>query len=674
MTTQILVVEDKSIVAADIRRRLASLGYGVSAIVGFGEEAIEEAARLRPDLVLMDIMLKGEMDGVEAAHHIRERLDIPVIYLTAHSDEATLQRAKIAEPFGYILKPFEERELYTNIEIALYRHHIERQLRRNNLHLSLVNQIARRLSAILDMDQLLAEVVELVQANLGHYHVSAALTEGQELVVRAVASEDQLDLLGTRLKVGEQGISGWAAAHGQLLNVPDVSHEPRYLAHPALSRTHSALSAPLQAGGHCLGVLHVESERPASFDKADEAVLQAIADQLALALQNALSFQETQTQRDEATSVAHLLFEQTSQIVSMNRVSTALLAITNLDEAAQAFVGDLRDELDIHKSMLWLVDALSGKLRLAASTGLPSCPNPDNPQSEEWPALVQVWRSGQQDSQGQFIARGGQASRWEDCFDDWVMYPVKTHQEVLGVVVAEQITLNEDILRIFLNQAALGLLAARSYERLDAEQKHSDSLLRVILPDMVVEELKTTDRVKPRRYEHVAVLFCDIVGFTAYCDQHEPEDVLFYLQTLVEAFEDLAVRHHLQKIKTNGDAFMAAAGLLESVENPVLNCVRCGLDMLVAARRLPVGWKVRVGIHVGPVIAGVVGHRRYSFDIWGDTVNTAARVEEHGRDDTVNVSATAWQDVAHTCHGESLGLIQAKGKGEIELYRIIESE
>jgi PAS domain S-box-containing protein len=126
---QILVVEDESIVALDIQNRLMGLGYTISASAASGAEAIRKAANRRPDLVLMDIKLRGEMDGVEAAERIRARFDIPVVYLTAYADGATLQRAKLSEPFGYVLKPFEERELHTAIEMALYRHKMERKLK-----------------------------------------------------------------------------------------------------------------------------------------------------------------------------------------------------------------------------------------------------------------------------------------------------------------------------------------------------------------------------------------------------------------------------------------------------------------------------------------------------------------------------------------------------------------
>ncbi len=133
---KILVVEDESIVAMDIKHRAEGLGYSVTGITPSGEGAIQKASETLPDLVLMDIVLKGDMDGVEAAQKIRDTLDIPVVYLTAYSDEKTLKRAKVTEPFGYIIKPFEDRELHSAVEVALYKHKMESKLKESEKWLS----------------------------------------------------------------------------------------------------------------------------------------------------------------------------------------------------------------------------------------------------------------------------------------------------------------------------------------------------------------------------------------------------------------------------------------------------------------------------------------------------------------------------------------------------------
>lgn len=134
--TSVLVVEDELIIAKGIEKRLRGLGYAVAGVSASGEEAIVKATELHPDLVLMDIHLGSGMDGVEAAGEIRKQVNLPVVYLTAHSDDATLQRAKLTEPFGYLLKPYEDKDLRTAIEVGLYKHQMERSLRENQQWLS----------------------------------------------------------------------------------------------------------------------------------------------------------------------------------------------------------------------------------------------------------------------------------------------------------------------------------------------------------------------------------------------------------------------------------------------------------------------------------------------------------------------------------------------------------
>jgi PAS domain S-box-containing protein/putative nucleotidyltransferase with HDIG domain len=135
---KILVVEDESLVARDIQNMLRSLGYEVADVVSSGERAIEAASATSPDLVLMDIVLKGELDGISAAEKLWEEFSIPVIYLTAYADDTTFQRAKLTKPFGYLLKPFEERELQTTIEMALYKSKMETRLREREQWLATV--------------------------------------------------------------------------------------------------------------------------------------------------------------------------------------------------------------------------------------------------------------------------------------------------------------------------------------------------------------------------------------------------------------------------------------------------------------------------------------------------------------------------------------------------------
>ena len=204
---------------------------------------------------------------------------------------------------------------------------------------------------------------------------------------------------------------------------------------------------------------------------------------------------------------------------------------------------------------------------------------------------------------------------------------------------------------------------------LDRERRRSDELLHVILPGQIVVELKEKNRFTPRRYEGVAVMFADIVNFTPYCEAHSAEEVVEHLQGLVETWETAALRYEIQKIKTIGDAFMAACGLLTLVDNPVLRCIEFGREMIAATQRLSTGWDLRVGIHCGHVMAGVLGRRQYLFDLFGDTVNTAARMESHGVKGQIVLSSEASAVVEQHCLLTELDPTAVKGKGVVPRFR-----
>jgi CheY-like chemotaxis protein len=149
--TRVLVVEDESIIAMDIVATLKKLGYEVTATVPSGEQAISEVEEDKPDLILMDIVIKGEMDGIETAEQIRSRFSIPVVYLTAYADEKTLERAKITGPFGYITKPFQDTDLRVAVEIGLYKAKMDAERERLIIELQEALAKVKTLSGLLPM-------------------------------------------------------------------------------------------------------------------------------------------------------------------------------------------------------------------------------------------------------------------------------------------------------------------------------------------------------------------------------------------------------------------------------------------------------------------------------------------------------------------------------------------
>lgn len=208
-------------------------------------------------------------------------------------------------------------------------------------------------------------------------------------------------------------------------------------------------------------------------------------------------------------------------------------------------------------------------------------------------------------------------------------------------------------------------------EEIKRQRARAEALLHALLPAQAVDELERYQSVIPRRYENVVVLFADVVGFTAYCDLLAPEEIVANLHVFATAFENNAAEHGLEKIKTVGDGLLATAGLLLPNADPVMASIECAASTIASARQLPIPWDVRVGIHVGPVVAGVVGRQKFSFDIWGDTVNVAARLAAYGTSTSINVSAAVWEAVRTRIKAAPLGPIPIKGKGDLEAYSVV---
>jgi adenylate cyclase len=206
---------------------------------------------------------------------------------------------------------------------------------------------------------------------------------------------------------------------------------------------------------------------------------------------------------------------------------------------------------------------------------------------------------------------------------------------------------------------------------IESERRRADELLATVLPRSVARALKLNGQLAPQRYENVAVLFCDVVGFTAYAERHAPEIVFAELEVLVDRFEEIAQNYGLEKIKTVGDAFMATANLLSPLDEPVHAAVAYALEMAAATQAVHSDWVVRIGIDFGPVSAGIMGKRQFQFDVWGDTVNTAARIEEYGRPGSVNVSGRAWLQLRNRAQGRSLGFVDLKSKEKIEVVECV---
>ncbi len=210
------------------------------------------------------------------------------------------------------------------------------------------------------------------------------------------------------------------------------------------------------------------------------------------------------------------------------------------------------------------------------------------------------------------------------------------------------------------------------------EKERSEALLLNILPAETARELQADGQAKPRYYESASVLFTDFKGFSSIAGKLSPQELVSELNDYFMAFDEIITSYHLEKIKTIGDAYMCAGGIPTVNETHALDTVHAALAMQdfmkkrgeeLQAKGLP-AWELRIGIHTGPVVSGVVGKKKYAYDIWGDTVNIASRMESNGEPGKVNISASTYERVRHVFECEYRGKISAKNIGEIDMYFI----
>lgn len=256
------------------------------------------------------------------------------------------------------------------------------------------------------------------------------------------------------------------------------------------------------------------------------------------------------------------------------------------------------------------------------------------------------------------------------CFS---VVPVTLQDEVVGCYALSSAELSETVLKSIGSLLSVVLDRVRAGEKLLAEKRTSESLLLNILPGEVADELRTKGLVSPKYFEDCTILFSDFVGFTLSTEKLAVDELVEMLHDYFTAFDQIVAKYRLEKLKTIGDSYMCISGLPARNPSHPVDTVMAAFEMVRAVEERaraerPVQWQVRIGIHTGPVIAGVVGINKFAFDIWGDTVNYSSRIESSGQANRINLSERTYSRVKDFFDCEHRGKVLTKDKREVDMY------
>ncbi|MCB1157311.1 MAG: hypothetical protein H7A25_03970 [Leptospiraceae bacterium] len=230
----------------------------------------------------------------------------------------------------------------------------------------------------------------------------------------------------------------------------------------------------------------------------------------------------------------------------------------------------------------------------------------------------------------------------------------------------------------FCNQIVGAIYNAKLLEQTETERQKSEKLLLNILPEEVAEELKEKGYSEPVLFESVSVMFTDFKGFTQIAEKLTPQELVKDLDACFVQFDKISERYNLEKLKTIGDSYMCAGGIPKQNKTHAIDCVLAALEIqnfmnMMKKLKEEKGfsyWELRLGIHSGPLVAGVIGEKKFAYDVWGDTVNTASRMESSSTPGKINISGATYNLINHLFNCEYRGEVAAKNKGMVQMYYV----
>jgi class 3 adenylate cyclase len=390
--------------------------------------------------------------------------------------------------------------------------------------------------------------------------------------------------------------------------------------------------------------------------------------------------------RDELLIAARSLLAETQalsvRISAVNEIATAINRSLNLDEILKVVGKQAKWLLDFDHLSVCLVNNTSKRFIKLIGTNVEFDESAISTSSSLHKSLV----TGQS-----LLVKEATSDEFLNQYSSQIILALQSHEKILGAIIfasTKPQIYNQEDLRIgylLALQLSSAISNANSFEKLNSlksrieiEKQKSESLLLNILPTQIAEELKSTGKVKPVYHQCATILFTDFEGFSRISKLMTPEDLVEELDYCFSAFDQIIEKHHLEKLKTIGDSYMCGSGIPKPIPTHAFDVVHAALriQQFMEMRKrqkieldLPY-WNIRIGIHSGSLLGGVIGKKKFVYDVWGDTVNLASRMESSGVAGRINISQSTFELVKNSFDVEYRGKIVAKNMGEVDMYLI----
>ena len=466
-------------------------------------------------------------------------------------------------------------------------------------------------------------------------------------------------------------------------------------------RVASVMCVPLEHQSKLVGVIYLENNLVQNaFGPERVQIVTMLCAQAAISIDNAVLYDELEMRVRERTGELELAREAAERsrqdILNLNEFSKRVNAATRLDDVLDQIFSYIKKHYAIEGILAGTVTPDRKELRFHKGDFPPEFSPDVIARLRRMPAALEA--NGSSAARAIFRKRPVHLPRLsrmvhlaleiERIYIDqgvrsMLMVPLIVRNESIGLLMfftmKQAVNLRAILPNIdsFCEQIAGAVYSANLLAEVAAEREKSDRLLLNILPEQAARELKERGEVEPQFYESVTVMFSDFQGFTSVAKRMLPVELVKELNQLFHQFDSICERHNVEKLKTIGDAYMCAGGLPETNATHTIDVCLAALEMMefvhgiAEIKRELHGekfWRMRIGLHTGPVMAGVVGKRKFAYDIWGDAVNVASRCESNGEADRINLSEDAYERVKEFFVCEHRGLIQVKNRGSIGMY------